>query len=867
MKPNPFSLFSAILMALPVSATAQIFSWESDLEGWSAGSPNSVATSTIGATDGLQSMVISQPMSNMWYSTPTGVGLSTTQLQSIFTNATELKLDVSYPDPGYNSWVGTPTVEVIIQGANQSWIGLGEKAIAVGAAPQTVTFPLTVAQAGGMASSAWGQIVLKFTYGNGGSTATNAVFYVDNFTNTVVTDPPPVSTVFWKGDVDNSWASLNWTSDLAGTIAGGALPVDGTAGVAFAATDGINLFTDLGAAQNVKSVVVTDGVGPVGISGVDSLTLGSDGIWLAETAGGLTIDTTGGVVLGADQTWKNKSPNLLTVDSAISGSGKLTKSGVGPVLLNSANSHTGGVVVQQGTLTLGDAGALGGASTSLVMEGGTLDLNGLSPTIGTLSGNAGVSIQNFTATPCTLTLDASTSPSSYTCSIIDGPGGGAVSVIKKGAENVTATNGSFFTGNMIIQEGQFIATAINWGPPTWSSFGAAQVGGRTVTVQSAGSVLFDNWNIFGNGTGDHSLLPEFILNGSTLGSNRYNLLGKVTLNEGTLIHNSTDSGAYAGLQFRGEVVVTGASASNILSGNGKGYHLSTATTFTVADVTGDSLEDLNVFAPLIDQSADFASAAGGLIKNGVGTMVLQSPCTYTGNTVVNAGVLSLQAPSLSDTGALEVAGGATIHLNFLDSDTVGSLVLSGVPQADGIYGAINSGAEFESSQITGDGFIIVAAPADPFSDWLASYPSLVGPDAARGADPDGDGLTNIQEFAFNSSPENGAPSGKIQSSMQTISAEKALVLTLPVRDGATFSGTAPAAATLVDELLEYRIEGTNNLVTFDQAVSEVVPAASSGLPALDAGWTYRSFRLNGNVGGATPRGPSGFLRAVVVDTP
>ena len=103
--------------------------------------------------------------------------------------------------------------------------------------------------------------------------------------------------------------------------------------------------------------------------------------------------------------------------------------------------------------------------------------------------------------------------------------------------------------------------------------------------------------------------------------------------------------------------------------------------------------------------------------------------------------------------------------------------------------------------------------------------------------------------------------------METIESEKALVLTLPVRDGAVFSGASPAAATLVDEQLGYRIEGANDLTAFDQAVYEVVPAASSALPLLDDGWTYRSFRLDGNIGGTTPRGPKGFLRAVVIDTP
>ena len=61
----------------------------------------------------------------------------------------------------------------------------------------------------------------------------------------------------------------------------------------------------------------------------------------------------------------------------------------------------------------------------------------------------------------------------------------------------------------------------------------------------------------------------------------------------------------------------------------------------------------------------------------------------------------------------------------------------------------------------------------------------------------------------------------------------------------------------------------DDLVTFDQNVSELVPALTGApdMPALNTGWTYRTFRLDGAVGGGTPRGPKGFLRAKVTATP
>ena len=677
-------------------------------------------------------------------------------------------------------------------------------------------------------------------------------------------EPSPAVDLYWKGDVDDSWASLNWTSDIDGTIPGGALPTDGSAGVAFTATGASNPITTLSADQNVRNIVVMPGSGSIDIGGSHSLTIGADGIWSEQTAGSLLINTAGGIILDTNQIWKNKSPNPIIVDSSISGSGTLTKSGTGQLRLGGDNSaRTAGTVVELGTLALDNANALGSTSASLTMNNGTLDLNGNSITLGALAGNGDAVIHNTSGTACSLTLDVASS-STYSCKINDGPGAVPVSLIKKGAGSVTSNSAGNFTGPVTIEDGQFIAIQPNWGAPNSGSLGNCQVPGRVVTVTSPGTLALNFNNIFGNNFGDPTKLPEVVVNETTVSATNYNLIGDVTLNASTLSQSTTNAGPYQGYQFRGVIKVTGTTGASVISGSG-GNHLSPNTIFEVENSTLDAADDLIVSTPLINPSGDFAATpTGGLTKTGFGTMVIMTASTYTGNTVVSEGVLSIQNPSLSDTGKLNVAADGVIDLNFVGSDTVDSLVLAGANQPAGTYGAVGSGAEFETPRITGTGLIIAGEP-DPFVEWIATYPSLTGLDAARGADPDGDGMTNIQEFAFNSIPNNGAASGKIRSSVETIASEKALVLTLPVRNGAVFSGVSPAISTLVDEQISYHIEGTNDLSTFDQAVSEVVPAASSGLPALDAGWSYRSFRLNGNIGGGTPRGPRGFLRSAVVD--
>ena len=849
------------LLATPICHAGINYSWESGLEGWTPADGCSITQSAVGATDGTQSLAITTPMASMWHSAPTQIDLDQAARQAVFTGATELTLDLSYPDPGYNSWISDPTVEIIIQGDGVAWSPLGVRTVPVGAVPQTFTWPLTVGQAASLANGSWAQIILKFTYGNGGSSTANAVFHVDKFSSTVVIEPPPVTSHFWKGDVSNSWTDLNWTEDAEGSTVAAALPADGTAGIGFSATGAANLSTVLGADQNVRSMIFSAASGPVDIGGTHNLTLGGDGILIEAGGGPVMINTTGQVILEADQLWVNNSGGMLSVDSVISGNAELTIGGSGTTFLLKANTHTAGTKVQQGTLVVGDPQALGPVTTQLAVTGGTVDLNGLSPTIGGLSGGLGGVITNLVSEASTLTLDDAAG-STYGGAINDAFIG-VVSMVKKGSGPLVLEGNSTFSGSLLIEEGAVTANTSVFGAPTASSLGNAQVPDRTITVESTGSLLFNTNNVLGNQQANVSSLPTFRLNGSTLNATRYNLIGSVVLNGGTLVHGSSDGGSYSGYQFKGQVDVIGTAPSLITTTNGKGNHLSDETFFNVANVTGDADADLVVTTPLVNQSGDFATAPGGLSKTGPGTMVLEGLNAYSGPTKVLEGTLSFATASLSDLSAVELSTGAVLDLNFADVDVIHSLVLNGTPQAEGIWGALGSGADHESALITGAGLLVV--PGDVFLEWIATFPALSGPSAARGADPDQDGLTNLEEFAFNSDPTDDAISDKVRARVETIGPAQSLVITLPVRAGAVLSGTGPAMLATGD--MSYEVGGSNDLSSFNQTVYEVIPAliGNPDLPPLDPGWGYRTFRLDGNVGGGNPRGPKGFLHARIID--
>jgi autotransporter-associated beta strand protein len=674
-------------------------------------------------------------------------------------------------------------------------------------------------------------------------------------------EPLPDIDLYWKGsDPVANWTSPNWTPDIEGNGTPVALTTGGL-GVAFATTGAENLFNQLGADQSVASIVVMPGSGPVDIGGTHDLTIGEGGIWQELTAAELSISTSGAVVVDANQTRKNKSPNPLTVYSSLSGTGTLTKSGTGLLQLSGDNSaHTGGIVVEQGSVSISHANALGGASASLAMNGGTLDLNGFNVTLGALSGNGGAIIRSSTA--CSLTLDLS-ADSTYGCSINEVTVFDPVSLIKKGPGNLTSTAGSNFSGPVTIENGQFIANYPNYGgPPTTSSLGNLQVPGRTITVTSPGTLALTNNNIFGNANANPSLLPEIVANATTVSATNYNLIGNITLNGSTLSQSTGNTGNYQGYQFRGSVTVTGTIGFSTITGTG-GNHLSSDTIFDVANASGDEFEDLVVGAPLIDRSGDFGSGPGGLTKTGAGTMKLDGVNSYTGATRVLEGVLSMSSATLSDASLVEIAADAVLDLTHSGTDRVTMLRIGTETKPDGIYGALGSGAQFELSQITGSGTIEVVSPYLP---WISSFTTLSGASTAKGADPDSDGLTNLEEFALDGNPEDATATGKVRSRVETVGGQQALVITLPVRNGAFFSGTAPATATVEAEGISYEIGGSNELIDFNQNVSAVVPslAGAPDMPGLTTGWTYRTFRLDGAVGGGTPRGPRGFLRAKVV---
>jgi autotransporter-associated beta strand protein len=196
------------------------------------------------------------------------------------------------------------------------------------------------------------------------------------------------------------------------------------------------------------------------------------------------------------------------------------------------------------------------------------------------------------------------------------------------------------------------------------------------------------------------------------------------------------------------------STTNTLSFTGAGalaYGGSGARTLTLKG----SNTGTNTFAPVI---GDGAGGTTSLVKDGTGTWVISGANTYTGNTTILDGTLSVTAPDFSDASTVTIgtsAGSpAVLNLPTAGTDNVAVLIIDGENMPAGLYDKDNS-----NGAITGDGKINVGAVVPDYDTWKTANSVTGGP----AADDDGDGVKNFDEYAFGLNPKSGASANPVSS--------------------------------------------------------------------------------------------------------
>ena len=177
----------------------------------------------------------------------------------------------------------------------------------------------------------------------------------------------------WKGDSSNLWSGENWSSDTSGEFSSSLAP---GADVVFSTTGVLpqrqNTVLDIDA--TISSLTVNDSVA-VTISGSHTLSVNGSGATTGITinnGAGLTTINSDLLLSGSSQTIAVHNEAGLLINGSVAGTIGLTKTGSGTLVLAGTNTYTGTTTINAGTLSAAAPGALGGTSSIVVNQGGTL---------------------------------------------------------------------------------------------------------------------------------------------------------------------------------------------------------------------------------------------------------------------------------------------------------------------------------------------------------------------------------------------------------------------------------------------------------------------------------------------------------------
>jgi autotransporter-associated beta strand protein len=425
------------------------------------------------------------------------------------------------------------------------------------------------------------------------------------------------------------------------------------------------------------------------------------------------------------------------IGGVISGTGSLTKNGAGNLDLFAVNTFTGPITINGGALRVVPANATLGAGSNAVtianVAGAALVLDaanwGPGPvSIGSLAGG-GTTGGEVNLGADTLTVGSDNTSTTFAGSIYERWGNASLTKVGSGTLTLAAAN--YYYGNTTVTGGTLEVAS------TGSIYQWGYVG--VVTINTGGTLkLNGGWGGFSTG-------------GFNTGGNFGTQASNVVIDGGTIdmASNYWDNGRAFTIGAGGATLKVEPGVTWALN-NDRDWQYYHSTPMTVTNNHSLTLDGAGTGEVNIG-----LTGTGSVTKTGGGSWALAGTNSYSGATTVSTGTLVVSHPNLSDTATLSIASGAVLNLPYSGTDTVGALVIHGATQPDGLYDSTNS-----SGAITGSGKIQVGSAGSPA--YLAWATSITGfTDTYPTHDPDGDGMTNQQEFAFNLDPTSGASSNPI----------------------------------------------------------------------------------------------------------
>ncbi len=425
-----------------------------------------------------------------------------------------------------------------------------------------------------------------------------------------------------------------------------------------------------------------------------------------ETIGSLA--GSGNVDLGAGALTVGVNNTDTNFDGVISGTGSVTKVGLGTIVLAGKNLYSGNTTVADGTLQTGASEVLYNSGVLNIVTGGSFDVNGNDETVGTVALVDG-------------TLD-------------DSAGGGLLTAasyrLTSGTVNAALGEGSLVTGGgTVVLNGTSESSIISLNTGTLQ-LGASERLHNSATLIPFGGTLdlqgFDETigQIAGSSFG-------LTLNGTgTLQANSYSMwnavinanLGTGTLRQsnGTTILNgskgSGDVNIVSGLlQTGNNEVIYNSSAVTV---TGSGLLDINDHTETIGSLAGDGSVDLGTGSLTTggnDTSTTFAgtiSGAGDLNKMGAGVFDMTGDNSFVGTTTIYNGALMVNGTLASHVmnmadgllgGSGTIAGNVTNYGTLAPGNSIGTLTVGNYNSAIGSIFEVEVDADGNSDQIATTG--------------------------------------------------------------------------------------------------------------------------------------------------------------------